>query len=135
VQFVGMGVGVYSSVFLAPRILVHLKSNEDDVKLAEKRAKARARAAADPYASVPNFTEDMPIGAGSDEGVDPEDDEEHDEYESGEPDEDEPTRSSSTRSEAMGSGRVAPPARGPMGQSNSSGRVQPSRRTKSQRKK
>ncbi|MBU1801568.1 MAG: protein translocase subunit SecF, partial [Actinobacteria bacterium] len=71
VQFVGMGVGVYSSVFLAPRILVHLKSNEDDVKLAEKRAKARARAAADPYASVPNFTEDMPIGAGSDEGVDP----------------------------------------------------------------
>jgi preprotein translocase subunit SecF len=135
VQFVGMGVGVYSSVFLAPRILVHLKSNEDDVKLAEKRAKARARAAADPYASVPNFTEDMPIGAGSDEGVDPEDDEEHDEHESGDPDEDEPTRSSSTRSEAMGSGRVAPPARGPMGQSNSSGRVQPSRRTKSQRKK
>ena len=135
VQFVGMGVGVYSSVFLAPRILVHLKSNEDDVKLAEKRAKARARAAADPYASVPNFTEDMPIGAGSDEGVDPEDDEEHDEHESGEPGEDEPTRSSSTRSEAMGSGRVAPPARGPMGQSNSSGRVQPSRRTKSQRKK
>jgi preprotein translocase subunit SecF len=135
VQFVGMGVGVYSSVFLAPRILVHLKSNEDDVKLAEKRAKARARAAADPYASVPNFTEDMPIGAGSDEGVDPEDDEEHDEHESGEPGEDAPTRSSSTRSEAMGSGRVAPPARGPMGQSNSSGRVQPSRRTKSQRKK
>ncbi|WP_323794386.1 protein translocase subunit SecF, partial [Nocardioides sp.] len=35
VQFVGMGVGVYSSVFLAPRFLVHLKSNEDDVKLAE----------------------------------------------------------------------------------------------------
>lgn len=135
VQFVGMGVGVYSSVFLAPRILVHLKSNEDDVKLAEKRAKARARAAADPYASVPSFTEDMPIGAGADEGVEPEDDEEHDEHESGAPDDGEPARPSSTRSEAMGSGRVAPPARGPMGQSNSSGRVQPSRQTKSQRKK
>jgi len=135
VQFVGMGVGVYSSVFLAPRVLVHLKSNEDDVKLAEKRAKARARAAADPYASVPSFTEDMPIAAGTDEGIEPEDDDEHDEHAPGEPGEGEPTRPSSTRSEAMGSGRVAPPARGPMGQSNSSGRVQPSRQTKSQRKK
>jgi len=135
VQFVGMGVGVYSSVFLAPRVLVHLKSNEDDVKLAEKRAKARARAAADPYASVPSFTEDMPIAAGTDEGIEPEDDDEHDEHAPGEPGEGEPTRPSSTRSEAMGSGRVAPAARGPMGQSNSSGRVQPSRQTKSQRKK
>ena len=135
VQFVGMGVGVYSSVFLAPRVLVHLKSNEDDVKLAEKRAKARARAAADPYASVPSFTEDMPIAAGTDEGIEPEDDDEHDEHAPGEPGEGEPTRQSSTRSEAMGSGRVAPAARGPMGQSNSSGRVQPSRQTKSQRKK
>ena len=42
-QFVGMAVGVYSSVFLAPRVLVHLKSNETEVVLAERRAKARAR--------------------------------------------------------------------------------------------
>ncbi|MBA3782694.1 MAG: protein translocase subunit SecF, partial [Nocardioides sp.] len=37
-QFVGMAVGVYSSIFLAPRVLVHLKSNETEVVLAEKRA-------------------------------------------------------------------------------------------------
>ena len=49
-QFVGMAVGVYSSVFLAPRVLVHLKSNETDVVLAERRAKARARREADKYA-------------------------------------------------------------------------------------
>ncbi|MGA8845338.1 MAG: protein translocase subunit SecF, partial [Nocardioides sp.] len=69
IQVVGTAVGVYSSVFLAPRILVHLKSGEDDVKLAEKRAKARARAAADPYAAVPAFVEELPIGDGTAEGI------------------------------------------------------------------
>jgi preprotein translocase subunit SecF len=136
VQVVGTFVGVYSSVFLAPRILVHLKSNEDDVKLAEKRAKSRARAAADPYASVPAFVEDMPVGEGSDEGVELDDEDDDELEETGEPTAPRPGAApASTRSEAMGSGRVAPPARGPLGQSNSSGRVQPSRQTKSQRKK
>ena len=128
-QFVGMGVGVYSSVFLAPRVLVHLKSNEDDVKLAEKRAKARARAAADPYASVPAFVEDMPISEGSDEGIDLDDEDDLD---------DEPAPRAvapERRPEAMGSGRVVPPARGPLGKSEASGRVQPSRQSKSKRKK
>ena len=60
-QFVGMAVGVYSSVFLAPRVLVHLKSNETEVVLAERRAKARARREADKYAAVPTFKEDMPV--------------------------------------------------------------------------
>ncbi len=60
-QFVGMAVGVYSSVFLAPRVLVHLKSNETEVVLAERRAKARARRDADRYASVPSFADDMPV--------------------------------------------------------------------------
>ena len=133
VQFVGMGVGVYSSVFLAPRMLVHLKSNEDDVKLAEKRAKARARAAADPYASVPSFAEDMPIGEGTDEGIDPDDEVEDDDE--GRPGEPPRPATPSDRSEVMGSGRTVPPARGPVAQSNSSGRVQPSRKPKSQRKK
>ena len=128
-QFVGMGVGVYSSVFLAPRLLVHFKSNEDNVKLAEKRAKARARAAADPYAAVPGFVEELPIGDGSVEGIEDYDDDDD------EPDVRPAPIASSTRSEAMGSGRVAPPARGPVSQSDSSGRVQPSRKPKSQRKK
>ncbi|MBU2110564.1 MAG: protein translocase subunit SecF, partial [Actinobacteria bacterium] len=67
--FVGMAAGTYSSVCIATPMLVHLKNTEDDVKLAEKRAKARERAAADPYAAVPNFAEDMPIH--NDPGVDP----------------------------------------------------------------
>ena len=133
VQFVGMGVGVYSSVALAPRILVHLKSSEDDVKLAEKRAKARTRAAADPYASVPAFTEDMPIAEG-DEGIELDERDDRDDLDG--PESPRPGAApSSTRTEAMGSGRVVPKARGPVGQSNSAGRVQPSRQTKSQRKK
>ena len=67
--FVGMAAGTYSSVCIATPMLVHLKNTEDDVKLAEKRARARERAAADPYAAVPNFAEDMPIH--NDPGVDP----------------------------------------------------------------
>jgi len=59
-QFVGMAAGVFSSVWVAPRILVHLKSNESEVQLAEKREKARARAQADRYASVPALTDDSP---------------------------------------------------------------------------
>ena len=43
-QFVGMAAGVFSSVFIAPRVLVQMKSTESEVKLADKRAKARARA-------------------------------------------------------------------------------------------
>ncbi len=42
--FVGMAAGVYSSVFIATPLLVHLKSRESEVVLAEKRAKARRRA-------------------------------------------------------------------------------------------
>ena len=67
--FVGMAAGTYSSVCIATPMLVHLKNTEDDVKLAEKRARARQRAAADPYASVPNFADDMPIH--NDPGVEP----------------------------------------------------------------
>ena len=59
-QFVGMAVGVYSSIFLAPRVLVHLKSGETEVVLAERRAKARAKQA-DRYAAVPVFTDDLPV--------------------------------------------------------------------------
>ena len=60
-QFVGMAAGVFSSVFIAPRVLVQMKSTESEVKLADKRAKARARHDADRYASVPAFTEDLPV--------------------------------------------------------------------------
>ncbi|GAA2144558.1 protein translocase subunit SecF [Nocardioides koreensis] len=125
--FVGMAAGAYSSIFIATPLLVQLKSSESDVQLAEKRAAARARQA-DPYASVPAFTEDMPIHAepgaeGRGTGEEPED-----ASVSGTP--------SARRSpEAAGRGRVAPPSRGPVRPSGASGRQQPSRQTRSKRGK
>lgn len=124
-QFVGMAVGVYSSVFLAPRVLVHLKSNETDVVLAERRAKARARREADKYASVPSFKEDMPV---YEEGEDP--------PVALEPDEDEPGEPTAPRApEAVGRGRVAPTPSRPVSNSSASGRQQPSRQPRSKRGK
>ena len=52
-QFVGMAAGIYSSVFLAPRVLVHLKSTETEVVEQARRARAKKRALADKYAAVP----------------------------------------------------------------------------------
>ena len=66
-QFVGMAAGVYSSVFIAPRVLVQLKSSENEVKRQDRRAKARAKAQADRYASVPAFTDDLPVRDDPDE--------------------------------------------------------------------
>ena len=78
--FVGTAAGVYSSIFIATPLLVHLKSGETEVVLAEKRAKARARREADPYASVPSFTEEMPVYSedGSDLPVAVDDDDDDD---------------------------------------------------------
>ena len=139
-QFVGTAVGVYSSIFLAPRVLVQMKSSESEVKLADKRAKSRARAAADPYAAVPSFAEDMPIGEPdtdyrSGSGLaDADDDGLHEDGFDDDVPPASPSRAGSSQ-EPMGRGRTAPAARGPMGTSNASQRQQPSRRTKSQRKK
>jgi preprotein translocase subunit SecF len=127
-QFVGMGAGVYSSVMLAPRILVHLESRETEVVEQARRAKARKRAMADRYAAVPAFTEDMPVAdepgssdrppraerpaAGEDRG-----------------------NAARPSEEALGKGRVAPAAQRPVSQSSSSGRQQPVRQTRSKRGK
>lgn len=125
-QFVGMAVGVYSSVFLAPRVLVHLKSNETEVVLAERRAKARARREADKYAAVPAFKDDMPVF-----------DEDDDLPEAVHPDEDEPADTPTTprAAEAVGRGRVTPAPARPIGNSSASGRQQPSRQPRSKRGK
>jgi len=125
-QFVGMAAGVFSSVWVAPRILVHLKSNESEVKLAEKRSKARARAEADRYAAVPTFRDDMPV---ADEPTELHDDLEFEvETAQARP------RTDSTANR-LGQGRTAPPARGPVRQSGAAGRQQPSRQPRSQRGK
>jgi len=124
--FVGMAAGAYSSIFIATPLLVQLKSGEDDVKQAEKRARARERQQADRYASVPSFTEDMPVegepGAQRDLGEDV-----TDAPVAGTP--------AARAPEASGRGRVAPPARGPVRQSGAAGRAQPSRQTRSKRGK
>ncbi len=126
-QFVGMAAGVYSSVMLAPRVLVQLKSSETEVVEQARRAKARKRAMADRYATVPAFTEDLPVAD--------------------EPDSDRPERAQATAvdeergnaarpsEEALGKGRVAPTQQRPVSQSSSSGRQQPTRQTRSKRGK
>jgi len=133
-QFVGMAVGVYSSIALAPRVLVALKSREDEVKLAERRAKARARNDVDPYAAVPAFADDMaiqdPDEPGSGARVRDAGDEEAEPRLA--PSRPAGGRPSTTR---PGSGRTAPTPRGQMGPSGSAGRQQPRRQSKSQREK
>jgi preprotein translocase subunit SecF len=60
--FVGMAAGAYSSIFIATPLVVQLKELEPGIKSGDARAlKHRDRKAVDPYASVPAFTEDMPL--------------------------------------------------------------------------
>lgn len=134
-QFVGMAVGVYSSVFLAPRILVHLKSREKAVIDAERRAKARSRQA-DKYANVPAFTEDLPV---PDRPQELEDLDNLDDV----PDLDDedgvvaetPRRSRQPRPDVRGRGRTAPAPHRPVRESGASGRPQPTRQSRSKRGK
>jgi len=60
--FVGMAAGAYSSIFIATPLVVQLKELEPGVRAGDARAmRHRNRRDADRYASVPAFTEDMPI--------------------------------------------------------------------------
>jgi preprotein translocase subunit SecF len=124
--FVGTAAGIYSSIFIATPLVAHLKSNESEIKEAERRAKAREKAKADPYASVPVFTEDMPVREETDEADEVLQD-------------DAPVSSSAPTREpssgAPGRGRTVPQTRRPVTESRSSGRQQPSRQSKSKRQK
>ncbi|HEU4811111.1 MAG TPA: protein translocase subunit SecF [Nocardioides sp.] len=122
--FVGMAAGAYSSIFIATPLLVQLKAGESEVVAAEKRAERR-RHEADRYASVPAFTEDMPVQAEPTAGP----------AESDEPEQVFSGNAAPRRPEASGRGRVAPPARGPVRDSGAAGRQQPSRQPKSKRGK
>ena len=129
-QFVGMAAGVYSSVMLAPRILVHLKSRETEVQVQARRARAKARAAADRYASVPAFTEDMPVADRTPDFGESDDDVVAEE---------ERERPAARRSEGLtpepGLGRNVPTQTRPVERSTSSGRQQPVRQSRSKRGK
>ncbi len=126
--FVGMAAGAYSSIFIATPLLVQLKAGESEVKLAEKRSAARRREV-DPYAAVPAFTEDMPIQAEPGDRPLPAGGDTHAEPAG------EPAASTPRGPEAMGRGRVAPPARGPVGRSGAAGRQPPSRPSRAKRGK
>jgi preprotein translocase subunit SecF len=120
--FVGMAAGAYSSIFIATPLLVQLKELEPGVKLGDARATARARHHADRFASVPVYTEDMPIQA-------------------------EPTAGQEPEPDLVARGATAMPARAPrytagerpasrpVTQSASAKRAQPSRKPRSQRGK
>jgi len=130
--FVGMAAGAYSSIFIATPMLVHLKSNESEIVLAERRAKARARREADRYASVPVYKDDLPVVDPDAEptpgGVLVEDDEDLD-------DDDFDDTPRSGGSGAMGRGRVVPTTPRPVAPSRASGRQQPTRQPRSKRGK
>jgi preprotein translocase subunit SecF len=132
--FVGMAAGAYSSIFIATPLLVHMKSTESEVVLAERRAKARERRNADRYASVPVFKDDLPIvdpdGPGgllveNDDDLDYDEDDDYDETHAPQP---------SSTSEVTGRGRVVPTTQRPVGQSPAAGRQQPTRQPRSKRK-
>jgi preprotein translocase subunit SecF len=128
--FVGMAAGAYSSIFIATPLLAHLKSLEPDVQELEKRVRARRRHDVDRYAAVPAYVDDMEVA--DDPSVAP--------GQVGDRAE-QPAASRSggnlaqPNTDAAGRGRVVPPARGPVRPSSSSGRVQPSRKSKSKRGK
>ena len=130
-QFVGMAAGVFSSVFIAPRLPVQMKESESEVKLADRRAKARANRDIDPYASVPVFTEDLPV---QDE-PDPLDEAEGDLGEGAPVSRPVAPTTTDRAPQAAGRGRIAPDARGPVRESPASGRQQPTRQPKSKRDK
>ena len=60
--FVGMAAGAYSSIFIATPLVVQLKELEPGIKAGDARAmRHRSRHEVDRYASVPTFSEDMPL--------------------------------------------------------------------------
>jgi len=70
--FVGMAAGAYSSIFIATPLVVQLKELEPGVRAGDARAmRHRQRKEVDRYASVPSFTEDMPLHDEPGEGADP----------------------------------------------------------------
>jgi preprotein translocase subunit SecF len=127
--FVGMAAGAYSSIFIATPLLAHMKSREPRVQELEKRLMARRRHEVDPYASVPAYTDDLPIADDPDAGP----------VRGGREEQPAATRAGGNRpqpnAEATGRGRVVPESRRPVRPSSGSGRSQPSRQSKSKRGK
>ena len=112
---------------------MHLKSTETEVVEQARRARAKKRALADKYATVPAVrgnvadtpdTALLPWMTVRTPGT----------YARPTPTTS-PARTSSVSEEALGKGRVAPAATRPVSQSSSAGRQQPTRQSKSKRGK
>jgi preprotein translocase subunit SecF len=126
-QFVGMAAGVYSSVMLAPRVLVHLKSSEKDIQQRDKRALAKIRQA-DRYATVPVYKDDdAPAATPRGEVTEADFDDQ--------PEDEQPGARTAAASGAMGRGRTVPTAHRPVSDSKAAGRQQPVRQPRSKRGK
>ncbi|MFL6135549.1 MAG: protein translocase subunit SecF, partial [Nocardioidaceae bacterium] len=124
--FVGMAAGTYSSIFIATPLVVQLKELEPGIRAGDARAlRHRARRDVDPYASVPVFTEDMPL---EDEPV-----ADGDRARAAEDDERGVPAGTSSRPARYTAGER--PASRPVSPSASSKRAQPSRKPRSQRGK
>jgi len=116
--FVGMAAGAYSSIFIATPLLVHLKSGEDSVKQAERRARTRRRAlAADPYGGRTPTGRPTLVGTSDDDAPAP------------------AGVVGEQRTPSSGKGRTPPRPHSDVTRSGASGRNQPTRRPRSQRGK
>ena len=127
--FVGMAAGAYSSIFIATPLLVQLKELEPGIRAGDARAmrhRNRRAVDVDPYASVPAFTEDMPLHDEPGAGADPR-------AEDGEPTEEGATVPAAARPARYTAGE-RPASRG-VSPSASAKRAQPSRKPRSQRRK
>ncbi|HMU36463.1 MAG TPA: protein translocase subunit SecF, partial [Marmoricola sp.] len=114
-------------IFIAPSVLVQLKSREKEVSEQDRRAKARAKRDADRYANVPAFAEGMPVGeAAAGEPV-----EEGMEARISQPQ----SRPSQSGRPVAGAGREVPEPKRPVEESKSANRNQPTKQPRSKRNK
>jgi len=127
--FVGMAAGAYSSIFIATPLLAHMKSREVGAAELERRIRTRRRHEVDRYATVPAYTDDLPIAA------DPNAQPSRGSQVEGEGTSARGGSRPQPNADASGRGRVVPQSRGPVRPSSASGRVQPSRQSKSKRGK
>jgi preprotein translocase subunit SecF len=129
--FVGMAAGAYSSIFIATPLVVQLKELEPGIKAGDARTmRHRKRHEVDRYASVPSFTEDMPLHEepnGARGFAVPVDEETEEAEEAGVPAAPALRTPRSTAGERPASRRVSPSA--------AAKRSQPSRKPRSQRGK
>jgi preprotein translocase subunit SecF len=131
--FVGMAAGLYSSVFIATPLVVQLKELEPGIKAGDARARAsRKRKQVDPYASVPSYTEDLPLHDGPDSSARPRRATEPEDDDAGR---DDAVPAATARTPRYTAGEQERPASRPVTESAASKRAQPQRRPRSQRGK